>query len=281
MVPTTLGDSGRPVSQPARKCNTVSKGVPRKSAFTSAEFSDILNPRNLELTSSLPTDAQELGRVGGYCAAVTAGCDYRSPAVSSGTGSVLVRKYSLICSTAFLVATALSAVWLISATRCTPSERKAVGSAALGGRRFLSSPYIVEVVGRDFVWSFRSPGEDGRLHTPDDVLTERQLSVPANADVELWLTSRDFIYTFQVPELALSQIAVPEMTHRLAFRTDVVGTYQIQADPMCGFRFFHDEVMARMLVRPPDEFVTPTGQPPASPQSSGSPPFARQSNDRL
>ncbi|MAG92757.1 MAG: hypothetical protein CMJ48_03255 [Planctomycetaceae bacterium] len=116
------------------------------------------------------------------------------------------------------------------------------GSAPLRG------PVLVEATGRDFQWHFRLAGTDQEIETADDVPAGTTLHLPPETDVELLLESEDYVYVFSNAELRLREIAVPEMTHSLRFRTPVGGTFDLLVDPICGFRFFHDPLMGRITV---------------------------------
>jgi len=89
----------------------------------------------------------------------------------------------------------------------------------------------VEVEGRDFHWSYRFPGRDGRLGTPDDLRASGPLHLPVGADIELRLTSRDFVYQLELPHLGLKEIAIPERTFAMQFSTDREGRFELRDLP--------------------------------------------------
>lgn len=115
-------------------------------------------------------------------------------------------------------------------------------------------PLVVEARGTDFQWWFRYAGQDGELYSADDVLTGTELHIPSGTNVVLRLESSDYLYAFSVPELKLKEIAVPELTYELPLRVTQPGSYALPADPLCGFRFLHDDTMGRMVVQSPAEF---------------------------
>lgn len=111
------------------------------------------------------------------------------------------------------------------------------------------TPLVIRAVGHDFYWRFTYPGPDGQLGTADDIANCPELHVPVNQAIRLELTSEDFIYTFSAPELKLKEIAVPELVFTINYTPTKAGRYELKVDPLCGFRFFHDnEVMAPMIV---------------------------------
>lgn len=117
------------------------------------------------------------------------------------------------------------------------------------------NPIRVEVSGRDSVWHFRYPGQDGEFQTPDDICSAEELHLPMETDITLLITSEDFLYTWLVPQLKLRKIAVPELTHPLEFRTAAPATYELPVDPMCGRRLFHDGPMGKMVIQSRSEFT--------------------------
>lgn len=101
--------------------------------------------------------------------------------------------------------------------------------------------------GENFKWHFFTAGEDGELMTEDDLFVGHELTLPPRSPVELTLTSVDYVYTLTSPD-GEKEIAVPEMIHTLNFVAPDSGTYEFRTDPMCGLRFFHDDVQGKLLV---------------------------------
>jgi len=123
-----------------------------------------------------------------------------------------------------------------------------------GGGSAWSSPVTVQATGREFEWWFRYPGPDALLGTADDVESERLLILPLHVDAELLLTSEDYIYSMTLPGYAPKEIAVPEMTHRIAFRTRGEERFELLVDPLCAFRYYHDDVMGYVQIEARDDF---------------------------
>jgi cytochrome c oxidase subunit 2 len=117
-------------------------------------------------------------------------------------------------------------------------------------------PVTVEAKGCDFRWSFRYPGADGRLGTADDVQSDRLLVLPPGVDVTLLLTSDDYIYTLTLEPYGLREIAVPDLVYQLQFHTARVEEFDLMVDPLCGFRFYHDEVMGHVSITPRTDYST-------------------------
>jgi len=110
----------------------------------------------------------------------------------------------------------------------------------------------VEVEGRDFHWSYRFPGRDGRLGTPDDLRASGPLHLPVGADIELRLTSRDFVYQLELPHLGLKEIAIPERTFAMQFSTDREGRFELRGDEFCGLP--HESLITELVIESQDEF---------------------------
>ncbi|MFN0167464.1 MAG: cytochrome c oxidase subunit II [Bryobacteraceae bacterium] len=114
----------------------------------------------------------------------------------------------------------------------------------------------VEVMAKQFAWSFRYPGPDGRLGKTDvkmvndaagnpfgidesdpagkDDIVTSVLRVPEKTPVVLSLNARDVIHSFFVRELRLKQDVVPGMVIPLIFQADKIGKYEVACAELCG-----------------------------------------------
>ena len=118
----------------------------------------------------------------------------------------------------------------------------------------LPSPLVIDVVGRDFLWTFTYPGADQILGTEDDLVVTKDLHLPLGLDVRLRLTSEDYIYTFRARELELKEVAVPELQFTLDFKTDHQGKYELEVDPLCAVQFLHDDEMGWLVIEDREAF---------------------------
>lgn len=107
--------------------------------------------------------------------------------------------------------------------------------------------YEVEVTGDHYQWHIRHPGNDGRLQTPDDTFALRHLDLPAERDVTIHLRSKDFVYTFALPDFEQNEIAVPAMAFSVSFRTGPPGDFELRGDELCGLD--HPDLSGRVRVR--------------------------------
>lgn len=110
---------------------------------------------------------------------------------------------------------------------------------------------VIEVTGEEFNWYFRYPGPDGVLGTDDDRYSVQDLYLPGNANVHLKLNSKDYLYSFSLPELDLIEIAVPGLDYELKFATRDAQTLELLGDQFCGFS--HDTLIGKVYVRNKDD----------------------------
>ncbi|QEG43587.1 hypothetical protein UC8_56380 [Roseimaritima ulvae] len=106
------------------------------------------------------------------------------------------------------------------------------------------SRYVVKVVGRDFDWHFQVLEPLTQQNAPE---TDR-LHLPLDTEVELQITSEDYVYSLRIPEWGLHEVAVPGLVRTAQFRTNESLDRVLPVDPMCGFGAFHDDVMGSIVV---------------------------------
>jgi len=113
----------------------------------------------------------------------------------------------------------------------------------------------VEVVGQQWSWSFRLPGEDGILGTSDagnisyenpfglnpndpngqdDILIEDDLHLLINQPVKVLLRSIDVLHNFYVPQFRGKMDMVPGMITYYWFTPEKIGEYEILCAELCG-----------------------------------------------
>lgn len=132
----------------------------------------------------------------------------------------------------------------------------------------------VEVFAKQFAWSYRYPGADGKFGRTaprfindaaanpfgidesdpagkDDIVTA-VLRVPAGRPVALRMRSRDVIHSFFARELRLKQDLVPGMEIPLYFQADKPGTYELACAELCGLG--HHQMRSRLIVMTPGDF---------------------------
>lgn len=107
---------------------------------------------------------------------------------------------------------------------------------------------VIEVIGRQFCWHFHCLQPEAVQSNADNKMAREELHLPAGSRVEFRFTSEDYIYLCKIPEIGITEIAVPGLTHQCVRDVVVPGSYDMRVDPLCGFRFYHDELMGRIVV---------------------------------
>lgn len=126
----------------------------------------------------------------------------------------------------------------------------------------------VRIVAQQFAWNMHYPGPDGvfgptspglvddvsnpigldRSEGPgaDDIVTRNLLYLPVGKKALIWLSSRDVVHSFYVPELRVRQDAIPGMRVPVAFtptmtteafqtlKGDPNRTFEIACAQLCG-----------------------------------------------
>ena len=118
-----------------------------------------------------------------------------------------------------------------------------------------------EAIGQQWQWSFRLPGEDGRLgksdtqyissdnplglnpndrDARDDVVIEggEDLHLPLGKPVKLLLRSIDVVHSFYVPEFRTKMDLLPGMVTYVWFIPTRTGTFEILCAELCGTGHF-------------------------------------------
>ena len=131
-----------------------------------------------------------------------------------------------------------------------------------------------EAVGQQWQWSFRLPGEDGRLgksdtqyvgsNNPlglnpndptarDDVVIEGDdLHLPLGKPVKVLLRSIDVLHSFYVPEFRTKMDLVPGMVSYVWFIPTRTGTFEILCAELCGNGHFN--MRSKVVVQEESEY---------------------------
>jgi len=129
----------------------------------------------------------------------------------------------------------------------------------------------VEVVGVQFQWYFRYPGEDATFGatTPqlvnagagnplgldprdslgNDDIVSSELVLPAGREIDLRLRAHDVIHGFFIPGMRLKQNAVPGLTLHVHFTPVTPGEYPILCSQVCGLGHGHMEAKLRVVTQ--------------------------------
>jgi cytochrome c oxidase subunit II len=123
-----------------------------------------------------------------------------------------------------------------------------VSAVALAQNDHLPKKHLrVNVLARQFAWSFSYPGYKG--------LTTSILRLPMNEAVELKLhaPATDVIHSFWVPQFGQKQDVVPGITTRLVITPKRLGTYPVICTELCGEG--HAVMRSRTVVMKPAAFA--------------------------
>ncbi|MGY8814799.1 MAG: c-type cytochrome [Gammaproteobacteria bacterium] len=126
----------------------------------------------------------------------------------------------------------------------------------------------VEVVGQQWRWSYRYPGDDGIFGTTDishmsienpfginpedpngqdDVLVrDSSLRLLKDRPVKLWLRSLDVLHNFTVPQFRVKMDLVPGMVTHLWLTPIITGEFEIMCEELCGLA--HYSMRGRVIV---------------------------------
>lgn len=115
---------------------------------------------------------------------------------------------------------------------------------------------VVQIVAQQFNWNARYAGLDGKfgaqdmkfvskenifgmdpsdISGKDDVTTLDEIHVPVDKPVLCYISSKDVIHSFRVPEMRATQDAIPGMRIPLWFVPNKTGNYQIYCAQLCGY----------------------------------------------
>ena len=119
---------------------------------------------------------------------------------------------------------------------------------------------VVEVVGQQWHWSFRFPGEDGELGQvavelmsvdnpfgmkPDDpagrddvLVANPELHLIINQPYKFVLRSKDVLHNFTVPQFRVKMDLVPGMTPYAWLKPTRAGRFDIMCEELCGIAHF-------------------------------------------
>jgi cytochrome c oxidase subunit 2 len=111
-------------------------------------------------------------------------------------------------------------------------------------------PALAEITGRQFQWVIRYPGSDGKLNTPDDVITESDLHFVKKKQILIYLKSSDVLHSFYLPILRIKQDAVPGMTIPVWFDADTAGQFELVCAELCGWG--HYKMRGRVTIHEND-----------------------------
>ncbi|MBD1875519.1 cytochrome c oxidase subunit II [Nodosilinea sp. FACHB-131] len=102
----------------------------------------------------------------------------------------------------------------------------------------------VNVTGMQFAWIFRYP---------DTGITDGELHIPVDKDVQLKIEAQDVIHSFWVPQFRLKQDALPGEPGELRFVATREGTYPVVCAELCGS--YHGAMRTQVIVHSPEDYA--------------------------
>lgn len=133
---------------------------------------------------------------------------------------------------------------------------------------------VLEVVGQQWQWAFRFPGQGGELGTsdarfvsgtnplglnPDDangqddvIVVGPEVHLPLNRPVKVLLRSKDVLHDFYVPPIRARMNMVPGMVTSFWFTPTQVGRFDILCAQLCGVG--HYNMRGHVVVEEPAAF---------------------------
>ena len=149
----------------------------------------------------------------------------------------------------------------------------------------------VRVVAQQFAWNIHYPGADGKFgstsldlvdeevnpigldrsseYGADDIVTINQMHIPVNKNIMVYLSSKDVIHSFSLPEMRVKQDAVPGYTVPVFFKATMTSDeflkkiegsaregkgFEIACAQLCGNS--HYRMRGYLTVETEDEFNT-------------------------
>ena len=118
---------------------------------------------------------------------------------------------------------------------------------------------VVRVIAEQFAWNVHYPGTDGRFgrtdlslvaadnpigldrsdtSARDDVTTVNQLNLPVGKPVIVYLSSKDVIHSFTLPQMRVKQDAIPGIAQPVWFTPTATGEWEIVCSQLCGLAHY-------------------------------------------
>lgn len=166
-------------------------------------------------------------------------------------------------------------LWLIGVTSIGIAAMLAPG--LLVWADFVDTPEDadqVEVVGQQWHWSFRLPGEDGQLGKvaarfidetnpfgvdPNDpsgqddrLVFSNELHLPINRPVQFVLRSKDVLHNFGVPQFRAKMDLIPGMESQFWVEPTRAGAFDIMCMELCGMA--HHAMRGRVVVEDSESY---------------------------
>jgi cytochrome c oxidase subunit II len=118
---------------------------------------------------------------------------------------------------------------------------------------------VVRVVAEQFAWNVHYPGADGEFGRTaarlvnadnpigldrddpagrDDITTINRMNVPVGKPVIVFLSSKDVVHSFGLPQMRVKQDAVPGIVQPVWFTPTSTGEWNIACSQLCGLAHY-------------------------------------------
>jgi cytochrome c oxidase subunit 2 len=132
---------------------------------------------------------------------------------------------------------------------------------------------VVRVVAEQFSWNVHYPGADGRFGRTsislvgpdnaigldrddpagkDDITTINQMNIPIGKPVLVFLSSKDVVHSFGLPQMRVKQDAIPGIVQPVWFTPTLAGQWDIACSQLCGLG--HAQMRGQYKVMSQEEF---------------------------
>jgi cytochrome c oxidase subunit 2 len=132
---------------------------------------------------------------------------------------------------------------------------------------------VVRVIAEQFSWNIHYPGADGRfgrtdvtLVDPDnpigldrddpagmdDITTINQLNLPIGKPILVFLSSKDVVHSFALPQMRVKQDAIPGIVQPVWFTATATGEWNIACSQLCGLG--HAQMRGIYTIQSEDDF---------------------------
>jgi cytochrome c oxidase subunit 2 len=95
----------------------------------------------------------------------------------------------------------------------------------------VSKALQIQVIGQQWLWTFRYPSYGG--------VETQQLDIPVGRQIEFHVTSLDVVHSFWAIELGVKADAVPGADNVAFVRAYKTGSFQVRCDELCGLWHGH------------------------------------------
>jgi cytochrome c oxidase subunit 2 len=134
---------------------------------------------------------------------------------------------------------------------------------------------VVRVVAEQFAWNVHYPGRDGRFGRTDiglltatnplgldrsdpagrdDITTINRLNLPVGRPVIVYLSSKDMVHSFTLPQMRVKQDAVPGIAQPVWFTPTRTGEWEIACSQLCGLG--HYRMRGFYTIQTQEDFAT-------------------------